>query len=65
MAIFNFLKPSIAKIEQSQDEKFLIKALGYTKDVNIRQHAAKKMGEIGSSNFIKPLEGCLFSWEDD
>lgn len=53
MALFG--PPNVDKLKAKSDVKGLIKAVGYTKDAQVRQHAAEALGDIGDERAIEPL----------
>ncbi len=53
MALFG--PPDVAQLLNSKNVKGLIKALQYKKDWEIREYAARALGELGDSQAIAPL----------
>lgn len=50
-----FGPPNVEKAKEKGDIKGLIKALGYRSDGNVREAAAKALGEIGKPLAVEPL----------
>ena len=50
-----FGPPDVKKMHDRKDILGLIKALGYQKDCQIREAAAKALGEIGDARAVEPL----------
>jgi len=50
-----FGPPNVEKLQAKGNVKGLIKALGYKKDEDVREAAAKALGEIGDARAVEPL----------
>lgn len=54
-----FGPPNVEKLKAKRDVKGLIKALGYEKDMKVRQAAAEALGQIGDAQAVEPLVRAL------
>ena len=63
MGIFG--PPDVDKLASKRDVAGLIKALGYTKDKDVRRAAIRALGEVGDSHTIGPLIATLNDSEED
>ena len=57
--VFGLGTPNVQKMEEKEDVKGLIKALGYEKESDVRANAADALGKIGGSRAVEPLARAL------
>ena len=60
-----FGPPDVEKMKAKRDVNGLIKALNYKQDSEIRENAAKALGEIGDTRAVKPLSIALHDLNND
>jgi HEAT repeat protein len=63
--VFGFGTPDVQKMEEKEDVKGLIKALGYEKESDVRESAAEALGAIGDSRAVEPLIKALNDADSD
>ena len=59
MKSIELFKPNVEKMSAQKNIKGLIKALNHQKDAEVRQHAARALGEIGDVRAVEPLIAAL------
>jgi len=54
-----FGPPNVQKLKEKHNIEGLLKALGYEKNRDVREAAAKALGEIGDAQAVEPLIATL------